>query len=135
MRSIDTIIIHCSATPEGRDVSTETIKQWHLNRGWSDIGYHFIIELNGTVNIGRPIERSGAHARGYNSTSIGICYVGGCDKDMKPKDTMTEEQFNACMALIIDLQSSYPTIDKVIGHNDVSNKACPSFNVREKFDL
>jgi len=99
MRNIEEIIIHCSATPEGRDVSTEEIRQWHLDRGWSDIGYHFVVELDGTVYDGRPLEIAGAHARGHNSQSIGICYVGGVDSDMEAKDTRTNEQAIALVEL------------------------------------
>ena len=79
MRDINKIIIHCSATPEGRDVNTETIRQWHTAKGWSDIGYHYVIELDGSVNMGRDIDRIGAHTKGHNTGSIGICYVGGMD--------------------------------------------------------
>ena len=100
-RKIDKIIIHCAATPEGRDVKTETIKSWHVKgNGWSDIGYHFVIELDGVVKTGRPLHRAGAHTKGHNATSIGICYVGGIDKDKKPKDTRTEAQRKAMDQLI-----------------------------------
>lgn len=132
MRSIDLIVVHCSATPEGRDVSTEEIRQWHLDRGWSDIGYHFVVELDGTVYDGRPIERAGAHASGHNANSIGVCYVGGVDSDMEPKDTRTEEQKESMDDLIRDLLDDYPHA-VVIGHRDVSEKACPSFDAKEEY--
>ena len=132
MRLIDKIIIHCSATPEGRDVSTEEIRQWHLDRGWSDIGYHYVIEIDGTVGDGRPVEISGAHAKGHNAESIGVCYVGGVDADMEPKDTRTQEQKEALDDLIRDLLEEYPDAE-VYGHRDFSEKACPSFDAREEY--
>lgn len=132
MRNIDLIVVHCSATPEGRDVSTEEIRQWHLDRGWSDIGYHFVVELDGSVCDGRPVEVSGAHASGHNKNSIGVCYVGGVDADMEPKDTRTEEQKEALVELLQDLKSDYPDA-KIIGHRDISDKACPSFDAAEEY--
>lgn len=129
MRNIDKIIIHCSATPENRDVKTETIRKWHLDRGWSDIGYHYIIELDGSLNVGRPIERTGAHTKGHNTGSIGVCYIGGVDQDMKAKDTRTKEQKESLHQLLFDLTDNYSKAT-IHGHNEFSNKACPSFNVQ-----
>jgi N-acetylmuramoyl-L-alanine amidase len=80
MRPINKIIIHCSATPEGRDVKIDTIRQWHIDKGWADIGYHYVIELDGQIQAGRPVELLGAHCLGQNKFSIGVCYVGGMDK-------------------------------------------------------
>jgi N-acetylmuramoyl-L-alanine amidase len=79
MRPINRIIIHCTATPEGRDVTISDVRKWHIARGWRDVGYHFLIRLDGTVETGRPIEQAGAHVKGFNSDSIGIAYAGGCD--------------------------------------------------------
>lgn len=133
MRKIDKIIIHCAATPEGRDVKTETIKSWHMKgNGWSDIGYHFVIELDGSVHDGRPLHRSGAHTKGENSTSIGICYVGGIDKNKAPKDTRTEAQRASMEKLIGGLKDDYPEAS-VHGHNEFAAKACPSFDVKKEF--
>ena len=132
MRDIDKIIIHCSATPEGRDVKTSTIKQWHTAKGWSDIGYHYVIELDGSVNMGRNIDRIGAHTRGENTGSIGICYVGGMDANMKnPKDTRTEKQKEGLKCLIKDLRSTYGDLT-IHGHNEFASKACPSFDVEKE---
>jgi len=101
MRTINKIIVHCSATPEGRDVSPEEITRWHVEEnGWSDVGYHFIITLDGVVHYGREVERAGAHVRGHNSDSIGICYVGGLDENFIAKDTRTEEQKEALVNLL-----------------------------------
>ena len=131
MRQLDTLIIHASATPEGRPVSVDTIRRWHVQKGWSDIGYHFVIGLEGTVSVGRDIRRIGAHVRGHNTGSIGICYIGGVTRgDMKPKDTRTHAQKAALNELIENLLEEYPTIRRVVGHRDFPGvaKACPCFN-------
>ena len=132
-RKIDKIILHCAATPEGRDVKTETIKSWHVKgNGWSDIGYHFVIELDGSVHNGRPMHRIGAHTKGHNATSIGICYVGGMDKDKTPKDTRNEVQRAAMDKLISSLLEEYPGAT-IHGHNEFAAKACPSFDVQKEY--
>ena len=106
MRKIDKIILHCAATPEGRDISMETIKSWHVKgNGWSDIGYHYVIELDGTIKEGRPMHRSGAHTKGHNTGSIGVCYIGGIDKNKNAKDTRTNAQRTAMDELIADLMN------------------------------
>ena len=135
VRQITKIILHCSATREGQDVSVETIRKWHLNRGWSDIGYHYVIYLDGSIHEGRPVNRSGAHTKGYNSKSIGICYAGGVEKDGKtPKDTRTPEQDTALTNLITALLEMYPTAT-LHGHNEFANKACPSFDVQKEYNF
>ena len=132
MRNVNKIVLHCSATPEGRDVSVETIKQWHLDRGWSDIGYHYVIDLKGNLHEGRPVERQGAHVRGLNKNSIGICYVGGLSSKMAPKDTRTEFQKGRLNSFIMELMDKYPEAT-LHGHNEFSSKACPSFDVQEEY--
>lgn len=132
MRDINKIILHCSATPEGREVSAATIKKWHTDKGWSDIGYHYVVGLKGNVELGRPVERQGAHVRGKNKDSIGISYVGGCDSKMNPKDTRTEDQVLALDELIANLMDKYPG-STLHGHNEFSAKACPSFDVQEEY--
>ena len=133
MRDINKIILHCSATREGQDISTETIRGWHVNeRGWSDIGYHYVVLLDGTVDKARPVERQGAHVRGHNKGSIGICYIGGCDADMNPKDTRTDLQKDSLTELISYLMDSYEDAT-LHGHNEFSSKACPSFDVKEEY--
>ncbi len=135
VRQITKIILHCSATREGQDVSVETIRKWHLNRGWSDIGYHYVIYLDGSIHEGRPVNRSGAHTKGYNSKSIGICYIGGVEKDGKtPKDTRTPEQDTALTNLITALLEMHPTAT-LHGHNEFANKACPSFDVQKEYNF
>lgn len=132
MRKIDGIIIHCSATPEGRDVTVQTIRQWHKAKGWRDIGYHFIIRLDGTVEQGRPVEQQGAHCTGHNQTTIGVCYIGGVARDGKtPKDTRTDAQKASLLELVKQLQAAHriPS-SNIYGHNQFANKACPSFDVQ-----
>mgnify|MGYP003650470424 FL=1 len=132
MRRIKKVIIHCSATPKGRDVKTDTIRDWHLAKGWSDIGYHYVIELDGSINVGRDISIVGAHTRGENKGSIGICYVGGVNISMtKPEDTRTDEQKEGLICLINDLKKQFKSIT-IHGHSEFSAKACPSFNVNQE---
>ena len=132
MREIKRVILHCTATTEGKDYSVETIRKWHLKRGWSDIGYHYLIYLDGSINQGRNVFTQGAHTRGENEDSIGIAYVGGLDKDGEPKDTMTLYQDIAFMRLFEALSVTFGKLD-LHGHNEFSNKACPSFDVQEKY--
>ncbi|MEM1360399.1 MAG: N-acetylmuramoyl-L-alanine amidase [Pseudomonadota bacterium] len=129
MRHIDKIIWHCAATKEGQDVKTGTIRQWHFDRGWSDIGYHFVIELDGSRHAGRPLSRIGAHVKGLNKPSIGICYVGGVDKNGNPKDTRTAAQKKELYALTEELLARFPGTT-VHGHNQFAAKACPSFDAQ-----
>ena len=134
MRIINEIIIHCSATPEGKDYTVEQIRQWHKQRGFSDIGYHYVIYRDGSIHSGRPIERIGAHCLKHNAHSIGICYIGGISKDGKtPKDTRTDAQKESLIKLIKELKAKYPKAT-VHGHREYANKACPSFDV-QKSDL
>ena len=133
MRKINEIIIHCSATPAGRNVSARDIRRWHVKgRGWSDIGYHYVIRLDGTVERGRPLERMGAHCVGHNARSIGICYVGGLAADGSPCDTRTAAQRVALHTIVARLRSIFPGVT-VHGHNEYAAKACPCFDVRAEF--
>lgn len=129
MRDIDTIIIHCTATPEGREVTVADVTAWHRARGFATIGYHYLIALDGTVHTGRPVDRPGAHCRGHNARSIGVCYVGGLDRDGKtPRDTRTEAQRSALRELVDQLLTRYPGA-RVAGHREFAAKACPCFDV------
>ena len=133
-RDIDKIIIHCTATPEGREHDVEDIRGWHLNRGWSDIGYHYLIKLDGTVQVGRPLTRIGAHTKGQNTNSIGIAYVGGLTKGgKKAKDTRTAAQKQSMAILVWTLNDLLGGELTVHGHREFANKACPSFDVSEDF--
>ena len=134
MRHLDKIILHCSATREGQHITVDTMREWHLKRGWSDIGYHYVIYIDGSVHEGRPIEKTGAHTKGQNTGSIGICYVGGVEQDGKTaKDTLNELQETAMVNLIKALREQYGDMT-LHGHNEFAAKACPSFKVYEKFD-
>lgn len=134
-RRIDKIIIHCSATPEGKDYTVEQIRQWHLARKFSDIGYHYVIYRDGSIHLGRSENVVGAHTTGYNTHSIGICIIGGMTADnTKPKDTRTEAQRVALIKLIRELKAKYPSAT-IHGHNEFANKACPSFIVKNDADL
>ena len=134
MRTINKIIVHCSATREGENYTVDTIRSWHVDgRGWSDIGYHFYIDLYGEIHKGRDIAKIGAHCSGHNRNSIGICYCGGVEADGKtPKDTRLDCQKEALTAVLRTLKAMYP--EAVIhSHNDFANKACPSFNATEEY--
>lgn len=132
MRKINEIILHCSATPEGKDFKAKDIRRWHKEKGWSDIGYHYIIDLDGTVEKGRADEKIGSHCLNHNANSIGICYIGGCDKSMQAKDTRTPAQKDALLDLVFLLLEQYKLkLDNVFCHNQLSNKACPSFTISQ----
>lgn len=142
MRQINLIVVHCSATPEGRDVTAADINKMHIARGFKKIGYHYVVRLDGTVETGRKENEIGAHAKGYNANSIGVCYVGGLTSDGKtPKDTRTHAQKSALKKLLLTLKQRYPDA-RIVGHRDLSPdtnhngkvdkwewiKACPCFD-------
>ncbi len=138
MRPINEIILHCSATrPEwmaGRPVAEKVaeIRRWHVrDRGWSDIGYHFVIDRDGAVARGRPVERVGAHTVGKNAMTIGVCLIGGhgSDADDAFADNFTPEQDKAARLIIAQLRKQFPAINRVTGHNNYAAKACPGFRV------
>ena len=133
MRVINEIIVHCSATREGKDITVHDIDSWHKQRGFRCIGYHYVIYLDGSVHIGRPENEEGAHCLGHNKTSIGICYIGGLDIYGKPKDTRTDEQKKSPTELIRTLKTRFPQAS-IHGHNEFANKACPCFDVRKEFN-
>ncbi len=131
MRKITKIIVHCSATPEGRDYTVADIDRWHRAKGWAGIGYHFVIYRDGSVHTGRPVEKQGAHCKGHNPNSIGICYIGGCARDGKTsKDTRTPAQRTALRELIGSLRAKYPNAT-IHGHYEFANKDCPCFDVNK----
>jgi N-acetyl-anhydromuramyl-L-alanine amidase AmpD len=152
---VDAIIIHCSATREGQDIGAKEIDAMHKQRGFNGIGYHYVIRLDGTVEPGRKETSVGAHCNtkgfskeSYNRHSIGICYVGGLDKNGKAKDTRTPQQKASLMNLINDICARYPIVE-LLGHRDTSPdlngnwevepaeyiKACPCFDVRSEYGL
>lgn len=152
-RRIDFIAVHCTASREGQDMTVEQIRKEHKRKGWSDIGYHYLITRDGKVHLGRDVDIAGAHVSGYNSNSIGVSYVGGVEnrpgvpyEKLKPKDTRTEEQKAALLSLLIDLRKLYPYA-VIKGHRDFSPdrngngtiepkewiKACPSFDAEKEY--
>ena len=134
MRLVKEIIIHCSATREEQQVSVDTIRDWHLAKGWNDIGYHFYIDLDGTINKGRDIDKMGAHCKGHNRNSIGICYCGGVETDGKtPKDTRTQEQKDSLLNVLKTLKAMYPEA-VIYSHSEFAAKACPSFDATEEYE-
>lgn len=130
-REIKEIIIHCSATPPTMDIGAETIDKWHREKGWSCIGYHYIIRLDGTLEEGRPLTLEGAHCKNHNRKSIGICYIGGIDANGKPADTRTEKQKKTLRSLVRDLAATFHC--KIYGHCDFANKDCPCFDATKEY--
>ena len=133
MRRIDEIIIHCSATPEGRDYTVADITRWHMAKGFRTIGYHFVIYRDGSIHDGRPLAQVGAHCRDHNAHSIGVCYIGGLAVDGRtPCDTRTTAQKESLQHLIQVLRVRFPRI-AVHGHRDYAPKACPSFDATVEY--
>ena len=155
MRTITFIVVHCSAVRPYQTSSADDIDKWHKERGFAMIGYNYVIDLDGTVEVGRPLNRDGAHCNtaglsgvAYNKHSIGICYVGGLDASGNPADTRTPEQKLSLANLVYKLMGEYPIVE-VIGHRDTSPdldgdgfvnryewiKECPCFSVRDEFPM
>ena len=135
MREINKLIVHCTATPEFKDFTLEDVRGWHVKgNGWSDIGYHYLIKLDGTVELGRPVKKPGAHVAGHNKDSIGIAYVGGMDNQMEEWiDTRTDEQKDSLFNLLMDLKFEFPNA-VVYGHNDFTDKkVCPCFDAKKEY--
>ncbi len=132
MRKINLLVVHCSATAPALDIGVREIRRWHLQRGWSDIGYHYVIRRDGSLETGRPLEKAGAHAKGHNAYSIGICLAGGVDKANAPENNFTAAQFESLRGLLVKLLQRFPQ-SRICGHRDLANvrKACPCFDVRQ----
>ena len=143
IEDINLIVIHCAATRPSMDIGADEIRVWHVeDRGWNDIGYHFVIRRDGTVEKGRPITVQGAHVRGHNKNSIGICLVGGWSSTTKDlfHENFTLAQENALIFLLRQVigvvenaqiihNISVTTKLEIAGHNQFANKACPGFDV------
>lgn len=127
-KATDLIIIHCSATPDDRDIGAHEIRQMHRERGFIDIGYHYVIRRDGTLEGGRAVNQIGAHCKGHNDRSIGVCLVGGVDFLGNYSANFTDAQMETLRELLDRLKEQYPNAD-IKGHHDFANKACPSFNV------
>ncbi|MFV0365211.1 MAG: N-acetylmuramoyl-L-alanine amidase [Mangrovibacterium sp.] len=124
------LVIHCSATRAGKNFTSADIDLWHRQQGWKGIGYHFVVLLDGTLQQGRALHEVGAHCKGHNAHSVGLCYIGGVDALGVPLDTRTPTQKEGLRRLIFCLRRRFPSAT-VHGHNEFSNKACPSYAYRE----
>ena len=145
-RTITDIVIHCTATRAWQDYSADDIRRMHKARGWADIGYHYVVRLDGTIENGRDVDKIGAHVSGHNANSIGVVYVGGLDNQGNAKDTRTENQKNALLNLLLDLRQLYPNA-RISGHRDFSPdlngngtiepsewiKECPCFDAKSEY--
>lgn len=133
MRAINLIVIHCADTYERMDIGAKEIDAWHRERGFLKIGYHYVVRRDGTVEKGRDEKEVGAHAKGYNQNSIGICWVGGRSDDNRPYDNRTTAQTAALRNLVAEMKKRYP-LAQVVGHRDLDkNKACPCFNAKREY--
>lgn len=132
MRKINEIIVHCTATQDGKNIKVEDINRWHKQRGWNMIGYHYVVYLDGTIHQGRSEDQIGAHCLKHNTNSIGVVYVGGLDANGKPKDTRTEAQKQGLRKLLTELKRKYPNAT-IHGHRDFAAKACPSFDATRAY--
>lgn len=130
LREINSIFVHCTATRPSQDIGVTKVRAWHKARGWSDIGYHYLIKRDGTVQKGRADKRAGAHTKGYNGTSLGVALVGGISEKGRPQFNYSGAQMKSLETLLQDLCFQYGIeIDQIHGHNEVSSKACPCFDV------
>ena len=133
MRKINEIFVHCTANVDGKDFNAADIDRWHKAKGWNGIGYHHVVDLDGTVEPGRPESEVGAHCLKHNKNSIGVVYVGGLASDGKtPKDTRTPQQKAALVKLLTELKRRYPNAT-IHGHRDFAAKACPSFDATKEY--
>lgn len=144
MRNINLIVVHCSATNPLIDWGARDIDYLHRRQnGWSSIGYHWVIRRNGIVEAGRQESIPGAHVKGHNLNSIGVCLVGGVDLDNRPEPNYTTSQWASLKTLLVSLKLRFPNA-RIVGHRDLSPdldgdgtveanewiKACPCFDVR-----
>lgn len=132
MRQINEIIVHCTATQDGKNIKVEDINRWHKERGWNMIGYHYVVYLDGTIHQGRSEDQIGAHCLKHNTNSIGVVYVGGLDANGNPKDTRTEAQKQGLRKLLTELKRKYPKAT-IHSHKDFAPKACPSFDATKEY--
>lgn len=134
VRDINKIVVHCSATEPSMDIGAFEIDLWHRKRGWDMIGYHAVIRRDGTLERGRKPRHIGAHAKGHNKDSLGVCLVGGVDEDGQPENNFTVEQFNTLREWIDEVCDWYGDLT-VVGHRDLQGAKtnCPCFDAGEWF--
>ena len=132
IREVKYLVVHCSATKEDQDFGAEDIRGWHQAKGWLDIGYHYVIKRDGSIERGRPDTQPGAHARGFNHLSLGICLIGGVDSNGNPEDNYSPEQMQSLDILLTQYEIWHPEAT-ILGHRDLPSvaKACPCFDVQE----
>lgn len=133
MRIITELVVHCSATKPDQDIGVAEIRDWHVGQnGWNDVGYHYVIRRDGKIEVGRYIDEVGAHAKGHNENSVGICMVGGINSNGNPDANFTFKQYDALHQLLLTLCHNYDR-PKILGHRDLPDvsKACPSFDAVE----
>jgi len=133
-KKTEMIVVHCAATKPSMDIGYKEIRKWHVeDNGWDDVGYHYIIKRDGTVEVARAEAFQGAHAPAVNSKSIAICLVGGMAEDGGPENNFTLEQFLSLKDLIKKIKMTNPNIVEVVGHCDVQDNKpnCPGFNLKE----
>ncbi len=132
-RNITKIVVHCSATPQGRYHTAQDLHRWHKERGWAGIGYHYVLCTGGALQQGRGINYTGAHAKGYNKNSLAICLIGGTNSEHVPtENAFTQDQLLFLEAFLIEMHAMYPNAE-VLGHRDLPNvtKACPCLEVSD----
>ena len=139
-------MVHCSASKYGADLDVHDMDRIHRRRGWSEVGYNYVIKLDGEIQKGRDLEKIPAHVRGFNRNSIGVCYIGGLGEDRKPKDTRTHKQKESLLFLLMELKQRFP-MARIVGHRDLSPdkdgdgiierhewlKACPCFDAADEY--
>lgn len=123
------IVVHCAATKPNQNIGVKEIDRWHKQRGWAGCGYHFVIRRDGTRETGRKLSKIGAHVRGHNRESIGICLAGGLNKQGKAEENFTKAQYKRLRKLLDELEKQFVNAN-IIGHRDLDPmKACPCFDV------
>lgn len=131
-KSTDYLVVHCSASVPDIKTDVKTIDRWHRQRGFLMVGYHYVIKTDGTIEKGRDEDSIGAHVQGHNSNSVGICLVGGVDKDGKSVNNYSQDQLLSLLVVLKDLKKKYPNAI-VQGHRDFAGvkKDCPCFSVKD----
>jgi N-acetyl-anhydromuramyl-L-alanine amidase AmpD len=130
-RLINLVVVHCSDTYHDMDIGVDEIRKWHVQeRGWKDIGYHFVIRRDGTLELGRDIDKDGAHTIGYNKNSVGVCLIGGKGDDGKAENNFTPDQFQTLKNTLRMIMCFHPRVT-IHGHREFAQKDCPSFDVQE----
>ena len=133
-RKVTKIVVHCAYTPEGKEFDIYDIERWHKERNFRTVGYHYVILLDGTIQRGRELDETGAHVRGHNEETIGICYIGGYanDANKTPKDTRTSAQCESITTLLKYLKLVYKDAE-IVGHRDLANRDCPCYDAKNEY--